>query len=263
MARDERLFDLGLMVGAQVKTGPSYFKEPLLDSESGEIEGWWFRESRHDHFNAWIAHQLPHLVILHDLESSESYWAHVTLEDVQFLPVGAKLFVPRGNRIDATNIDRLLAVAASKPRASSWEGSAWSGVQDVAPRDQLRHALIAPRLVAPHGNLGHTLDLSAAQAVALLIQGRDRDLSEIVKANQSVPDLHDLSDQAPWAWKFASAIADFLRSGEPDTLRGVTASAVDLADKAASVAAYAGALLEDNRAADAIALSNRNRARRP
>lgn len=104
MARDERLFDLGLILGAQVKSGPSYFNEPVRDEDSGEITGWWFRESTQAHFDAWLAHQLPHLVVLHDLDSSESYWAHVTLDRVEYLPVGAKLFVPKANTIKGVSI---------------------------------------------------------------------------------------------------------------------------------------------------------------
>lgn len=42
-ARDDRLFDRGLIVGVQVKGGPSWFTEPAL-AEDGSLGGWWFRE---------------------------------------------------------------------------------------------------------------------------------------------------------------------------------------------------------------------------
>ena len=39
MARDARRFDLGVVVGVQVKAGRSYFREPVL-GEAGVEEGW-------------------------------------------------------------------------------------------------------------------------------------------------------------------------------------------------------------------------------
>jgi hypothetical protein len=40
-ARDARRFDLGLVVGVQVKAGPSYFADPDL-AEDGSLRGWWY-----------------------------------------------------------------------------------------------------------------------------------------------------------------------------------------------------------------------------
>jgi hypothetical protein len=75
MARDDRRFDLGLLVGAQIKTSESksatskYFKEPKLDSR-GKVVGWWYRESSSDdHFDYWLKHSIPHILVLHDLKS--------------------------------------------------------------------------------------------------------------------------------------------------------------------------------------------------
>jgi hypothetical protein len=73
--RDARLFDLGMVVGAQVKAGPSWFGEPAR--EDGQLTGWWFREDR-AHFDYWLGHGIPHLVVLYDLEDRIAYWVHVT-----------------------------------------------------------------------------------------------------------------------------------------------------------------------------------------
>ena len=51
LARDERLFDLGMVVGVQVKTGGEgsrYFREPVRDDE-GHLRGWWFRDDDRRH----------------------------------------------------------------------------------------------------------------------------------------------------------------------------------------------------------------------
>src|SRR6202023_2606449 len=164
--RDERLFDLGLVVGAQVKAGESYFAEPV-HGEDGGVLCWWFRYPDRAHVGAWAAHGLPHLLVLHDLDSSSSYWVHVTADVIESTGKGGKVFVPVENTVDAEHREALLAVAATLRSNATWEGSAWTGSTGVAPADALRHALIVPRLVAPHPNAGHDSTLTPAQAVAL------------------------------------------------------------------------------------------------
>lgn len=41
------------MMGAQVKTGPSYFNSPKKDAD-GTITGWWFAEDDREHFDYWL-----------------------------------------------------------------------------------------------------------------------------------------------------------------------------------------------------------------
>src|ERR1700722_19968954 len=99
MARDARLFDLGLYVGAQVKSGPSRFKKPKRDGE--KIAGWWWYDPEPDkHLNAWASFALPQLLILHNVEEDCSYWVHVTPERVKSTGKGAKILVPAANTVD-------------------------------------------------------------------------------------------------------------------------------------------------------------------
>lgn len=76
MVRDDRRFDMGLMVGAQVKSSTEagkttkYFSKPKIDV-AGEITGWTFRDT-HEHFKYWLDHAVPHIVVLHDLEHGVS-----------------------------------------------------------------------------------------------------------------------------------------------------------------------------------------------
>jgi hypothetical protein len=66
MARDARRFDMKTMlVGAQVKTGPKYFRSPK--KQKGEVVGWWFKEEDDSHFEYWCDHAIPHIVVLHRL----------------------------------------------------------------------------------------------------------------------------------------------------------------------------------------------------
>ncbi|CPR07417.1 hypothetical protein BN971_01007 [Mycobacterium bohemicum DSM 44277] len=64
IARDARLFDLGALVGAQVKSGSSWFASPERDDQ-GAIVGWWHPDTK-DHFESWAKHRVPHILVLHD-----------------------------------------------------------------------------------------------------------------------------------------------------------------------------------------------------
>ena len=57
------LFNHGLFVGVQAKGGSSYFKDPAYD-EDGALIGWWYDEPNTRHFDDWVRHGLPHLLVL-------------------------------------------------------------------------------------------------------------------------------------------------------------------------------------------------------
>lgn len=169
--RDERRFDLGLIVGAQVKAGPSYFGKPKY-GDDGELEGWWYREADGKHLDAWLSHTLPHLVVLRDMEAGASHWAHVTADAVVSTGKGAKLLVPRTQVVSADQREALLEVAKTQRPSVPWEGSIWTAGSALSPHQLLRHALVVPRLVAPHPNAAVTGGLTSEQAVAMLMQAR-------------------------------------------------------------------------------------------
>ena len=79
--RDERRFDRAVLVAAQVKSGVSYFDGQLKDNAGG-VTGWWYAEEDARYFENWVQHGLPHLVILHDPRTHNSYWAHLTKKAV-------------------------------------------------------------------------------------------------------------------------------------------------------------------------------------
>lgn len=250
-ARDERLFDLGLIVGAQVKAGPSRFKRPKYDSERN-ILGWWFPIDR-PHADYWLSHVVPHLLVLHNLETKTSFWVHINSETVILTGKRAKLLVPASQTVTEEHRDALLAIAAiSRPKVE-WEGSAWTGAGSLLPRDVLRHALIVPRLVAPHPNTGQ-LDITAEQAVALLVQGRIRDVMVAAERYPEVPSLEEAKDSSDWSWRFASAISHRVTTGEIALLLEVAQDPPDSPSRAASAVAAATALVEDGRPEEAIDL---------
>lgn len=252
-ARDIRLFDLGLVVGVQVKTGRSYFDEPA-HGPRGELLGWWFRDRNRAHVDAWLSHALPHLLVLHDLIRSTSYWVHVTSDRVISTGKGAKVLVPVANTIDEEHRQDLLEVAATLRAATSWEGSAWTGAESLAPRDLLRHALIVPRLVAPHPNAGYEKTLTPEQAVALLMQARLQDLDTFASKHDDVPSIPDAAGSPRWMWRFFGALGHRLTTGKIGQLLAVVADAPGPAARAAATISAAAGLLEEGRVDEAIPL---------
>lgn len=265
MARDRRRFDLGLLVGAQVKTsddpGPAskYFKEPVRD-ETGEVTGWWFRESEQKHFKYWLQHSVPHIVVLHDLKEGISYWAHITDESVEWTTKGAKIFVSRSQTVDGANADGLLAIATSQRSPSGWEGSAWTGASHVLPDDRLRHALIAPRLIAPHPNTT-PVEVTPAQAIAMLVQCRlneldgHREVDELIyKRKSPYPSVEDAHASTDWEWRLYAALHAYLHHGDPSAFDATIEDAESAAHRTAATILAASALLENGKAEAALAL---------
>jgi len=253
MARDRRLFDLGLVVGAQVKSGPSWFtKRKQKRNAAGVLLGWWFTDSDREHVDAWLAHGLPHLIVLHELDGQISYWAHVTNDAVKSTGKGAKIFVPIGNTVDEAHRDELLRVGASRKAGGAWEGSAWAGAATIPHSDWLRHALIVPRLIAPHPNADHSAPVTPVQAVAMLVQGRLTDLEDRSKQHAEVPSLKEAAGSSQWDWRFVGAMGARLTAGDPRALVNAASNAPDPARRTAAAVAAAAAMLEDGLADDAL-----------
>ncbi|GLZ28074.1 hypothetical protein Lesp02_02640 [Lentzea sp. NBRC 105346] len=253
LPRDNRLFDLGLIVGAQVKAGDHYFREPVRD-DTGAITGWWFRDDDREYVDSWQAHAVPHIVVLHDHHTETSYWAHVTAKSIVSTGKGAKVFVPRENTIDVHHRDALLSVAATVRPASTWEGTAWTGAGDLAPVDLLRHALLVPRLVAPHRNTGFDPVIGQDQAVALLVEARLDEIDQFARRHSQVPALAEAAHSPDWAWRFVGAFGARITTGSIDQLLAVVVDAPSPPARAAATVVAATALLERARPDEALDL---------
>ena len=239
-ARDYRGFHRGLFIGVQVKSGSSYFK-PEVSDKSGQRVGWYYRESDADHFDDWVTHCLPHLLVLHDPQSRVSYWTHVTADAVESSGKGCKILVPATQTITNDNGYNLFEVARQQKAAPDIEGTVFHGMRAGIPLGRrLRYALIAPRLIAPHHNVGIREPVDAEQAVALLSQGRFRALDLFARRHSSVPDPRCASPH--WAWSFVSAIWEWMKLGSIEKLRTAHCCAPTRETKAASGVLLACAL---------------------
>jgi hypothetical protein len=254
-ARDAQGNDKGLLVGVQVKTGKSYFKEAVKEKDLPK--GWIFRESNREHLDYWLDHALPQLVVLHDPSSRESYWVHVTAAAITRTTKGWKILVPSQNRIDGDHAAALLDVAASGRAAVSLEGSIWSrGALNIAPSREWRHALIAPRLIAPHPNAGPSLELSPVAAVGLVVERRINDYQRFAEIQPDVPSLGDAEHSAVWGWRFVWSVDSYFQGrGQPALDRAEDAP--DSAARTAATIVAMCALSVADRHAEANALAAR------
>ena len=263
--QDARGHDLKLIVGVQVKAGNSYFERPVR--KDGVLSGWWYREPNAEHFEAWVTHSMPHLLVLHNPDEQVSYWVHVTADAVETTGNGCKILVPIGQKINAEHADMLCDAATGQRGAPALEGTVLQGLPGgIPPQRRLRHALITPRLVAPppsamHRNadnakrcrerfeagessfcIGHCHEVDAVEAVALLAQGRFRDLLGVAEQNASVPDPRDTAADSDWAWRFVAAIWEWVMTDSVEELEGVFRSAHTGEAKATSGVVLACAL---------------------
>ena len=205
--------DRPVAFGVQVKSGPSYFTSKEHDG-NGQDSGWWYAESTPRHFDYWIRHTLPHILVLYDDDEHAAYWVHVTADKVASTGKGRKILVPADQTIDEDHRRDLLTAAYGQGHPPMLEGTAyWASAENIPPEQRLRYALIAPRLVAPHRNAGYGNLISAVEAVALLAQGRFRDLAAFAEQHPEVPDPKEEPPVgSDWAWSFAAAILELGRN---------------------------------------------------
>ena len=252
--RDARRSDRGLLVGVQVKAGESYFRRR---SSENEPAGWWYYEPNTDHFDDWVTHCLPHLLVLHDVETRTSYWAHTTADSVISTGQGCKILVPETQTIDANHAEDLYAVACLQRATPLLEGTAFSGVRGgVPPGRRLRHALICPRLIAPHPNAGFGNPVDPVEAVALLAQGRFRDLKKHADQHEGVPDPEH-SPVSEWTWGFVAAFWMWATTGDVVQLRDAFNDAPNKEAKAASGVLLACALRHHEQYKDSLDVLSR------
>lgn len=248
MARDARRFDLGALVGAQVKNWALEFDEPALNDG---VEGWWFSETE-DHFTYWLEHRIPHIVVFYDREGKVSYWVHITPGATVSTGKRRKIFVPKTQTVDADHLDTLRAVATSNARGTTWEGSAWRPGQEIAPEARLRYALLVPRLIAPHDN-DNVGVLTAPQAIALATAVRLPGQSDLRDGDQGLTGVEEgLAANDPESVLFG-ALRSWTVDGDPAPLREPLGD-VPAALRAAHVVALAAALYEQGAVQEALDL---------
>lgn len=243
--RDSRRFDLKTLAGAQVKSGPSWFEYEEKDKDD-EVIGWWFYEADDSHFDYWADHSIAHFLILHRMSDHESFWVHVERSKIRSTGKGNKILVRADSTLDSDHIEELTRIATANRASDQWEGSIWQAKRNLSADDQLRAALIVPRIIAPHPN--DTVEsLQPVEAIALLIQQRRHELHEYV-------DMDKAAIQKDWRWKFFLALESWLTTGDTSSLADVADIASSAEQRVATILASALAEFEQGRVTAAVSL---------
>ena len=234
--------DRPVAFGVQVRSGRSYFTSEERNDD-GDVLGWWLADTS-AHFDYWSNHTLPHILVLYDDDALTGYWVHVTADGVMSTGERRKILVPADRTVDESHREELLEVAYSQGHPPTLEGTAFrAAAENIVPEHRLRYALLAPRLVAPHPNTGHGDPISAIEAVALLAQGRFRDLAAFSEQHPTVPDpMRKPAEGSDWAWSLVAAIWNWATTDRVDQLNAAFDSARDGKEKAASGVLLACAL---------------------
>lgn len=253
--RDARRFERGLVVGAQVKSGDSYFGKPEKDADEA-ITGWWYVENDVDHFDDWVLHPFPHLVVLHDLNTQTSYWVHVTADRIERTGKGCKILVPRSQTICPEQADALFDVAATQ-RRTMWSAQ-WNAFDSAAKRVQpgarLRYALLTPRLVSPHPNAGYDRELEPEEAIAILTRYNLFQYDQFVEKQRDRLEPAKLDNHRDWRWRLVNSYRLYLLTGNTNFIEQLIDNAPTLNEQAAVRIIVSTALIESERFRDALKL---------
>ena len=116
LIEDER--PTGRLLGIQLKTGPSHFKESEGDSYVFRVD------SRHVEY--WFDHCLPVLVCLCDVDARQVYWQAVDAETATSTGKGFKILIPMSQKLDSNseaNLRNLLTPMVAGNRYTIFEQS--------------------------------------------------------------------------------------------------------------------------------------------
>ncbi len=82
----------GRLIGLQIKSGQSYFDEP--------VDGGYTFRGETKHLDYWMGHSLPILVVLHNPSTGATHWQVVNQKTVERTEKGWKLTVPTSQMFD-------------------------------------------------------------------------------------------------------------------------------------------------------------------
>ncbi len=248
--RDEAMNDLGLVIGIQVKAGNSWFNSPATE---GGIAGWWFKEPNHKHAEYWIGHQNPHILVMVNEDRSTTAWVNLSSETIKKTGKGIKVFVP-----DTQTLDRRFKSQwidwAGRHRKNQWhEGSRWNfSVEQIPENDWARHALLTPRLVAPHPNKDTNAAFSWPEAVAVCVEGEPHRREQFSSQGTGILDPSQAAESDSHGWRLASAIYTWVTTGEATPFEALRALQMTDDLRAAASICESLALADNDRLSEAL-----------
>lgn len=87
----------GRLIAVQIKSGPSYFKKT---TESGIVYS-----GNRKHYDYWINHSLPVIIVLYSPDNDACYWQQVNKETAKLTEKGWQIEVPFSNLLNRSESD--------------------------------------------------------------------------------------------------------------------------------------------------------------
>lgn len=241
--RTEALVDLGMLLGAQVKTGSSWFDEPgTVDGR----EGWWYRENSMSHADYWSNHHVPHILILQSEDCATiRVWAVLDQKTITPTGRGFKVFVPADQQLERSHFGAWIELAEKARESLVLEGSRWSfSVAELPEAEWARHALIVPRLVAPHPNRGFATPINWAEAIATCTEARTDHWEHFAAQFEAVPNVAEAASSEDPRWRFAAAVHQWVTQGTAEGLRRLNLNGANRSLRAARAVCLAAAEID-------------------
>lgn len=95
----------GMLIGAQIKTGPSHFT-----NHDNHLVLYGDRV----HADYWLNHSLSVIIIAHLPDTNETYWEAVSPQTIIYTPTRWKINIPKSNSFDVHSADALRELASKK-----------------------------------------------------------------------------------------------------------------------------------------------------
>ncbi|MGN6395803.1 MAG: DUF4365 domain-containing protein [Mucilaginibacter sp.] len=104
----------GQLIGLQIKSGASYFKEATPDH-------FVYRGSE-KHLDYWLHHAIGVVLVLYDRHTGTAYWQEVNRSTAIPTPAGFKVLIPKSRRLGECSRDQLASIAYfSKDQYKLWQ----------------------------------------------------------------------------------------------------------------------------------------------
>jgi len=155
---------------------------------------------------------------------------------------GAKILVPASQVVDAEQNESLSDVALTQVPSPTWDGTAWTGAVHLASVDEIRHALITPRLIAPHPNLlpDSITGLEALAMQVLLRSELEQTLNPMKSPIAQRGDakwkglpLDEAREADDWCWRATAGLHLWHYQSDPTVLCQLVDSATTPSERAA------------------------------
>lgn len=237
--RDQKLTELGLLLGVQVKNESKYFAGAI--HAKAEAAGFWEYQAKQSDTDYWLEHTVPHVLVMFDQAAKVAYWGHVTRDAVRWTAKAARIRVPTKNTLGPTTRVQLLDIAAQSRRSIAWSPTTWEGIAGIHPVRRLRTALLAPRVATPR-HVAIANPIAPETAIARLMLGRFPNRPG--RPSDNLPPKEDQA-KSPFAWVLYHALWAYLTSGDTDQLESLARATAQSFERVALAATRAAIAVEN------------------